>query len=130
MLPSPRLADSLLCDAGVNDLHSLLFHSLRVDEADSARVAVDAGLAEPPRLPFSFVVAWFPALFVAELFASRPAATVLRDSEELRRALCVPADTGEKWLCCMDCCRCAVCFWNDSGRDVLCVPKKCCEALL
>jgi hypothetical protein len=41
-----------------------------------------------------------------------------------------PAATGEKWLCCIDCCRCAVCCWNDSGCDELCVPKKCCDPLL
>ena len=41
-----------------------------------------------------------------------------------------PAVTGLKWLCCMDCCRCAVCCWNDCGCEALCVPKKCRELLL
>src|SRR5271168_761345 len=76
------------------------------------------------------------------LFISLPGAVVLalgfpaaagdadRDSIEPGPVARAPAATGEKWLCCMDCCRCAVCCWNDSGCDVLCVPKKCCDALL
>jgi hypothetical protein len=37
-----------------------------------------------------------------------------------------PAENPFTWLCCMVCCKCAVCCWNDAGRaTLLCTdPKK------
>jgi hypothetical protein len=42
----------VLREVGVN-----VFHSLLLADVDSARFAEDAGPVEPPRFPFSFVVA-------------------------------------------------------------------------
>lgn len=40
------------------------------------------------------------------------------------------AVTGLTWFARIADCRCAVCCWNDSECDALCVPKKCCGAPL
>jgi hypothetical protein len=55
-----------------------------------------------------------------------PRDSVADEDEPVER----PAVTGEKWLCCIDCCRCAVCCWNDSVRAVVGVPAKCSDAVL
>jgi hypothetical protein len=130
----------------VNVFHSLRFGSPRVDEA-----WVDEAWADETGSPrFSFPAPSLPAVRVTELFASRPGEVVValglppvdalrgsaerdsteRESAETGPVARAPAATGEKWLRCMDCCRRAVCCWKDSVCDAVCVPKKCCAALL
>jgi hypothetical protein len=130
----------------VNDFHSLLpdsaerfsalrFSALRFSELRFSELRVSELRVSAAR----FSALLFSALRVAELFCSLEAVLALgfpdvafkalRDSEALAAGE-RPAVTGAKWLCCMDCCRCAVCCWKDSGRDELCVPAKCCEPVL
>jgi hypothetical protein len=108
------------------------FHSLPLDSPDR----FSALRFSAPR--FSRLL--LSALRLAELFGSLPevepalgfpddAFDARRDSAALVAAE-RPAVTGAKWLCCMDCCRCDVCCWKDSGRDALWVPAKCCEPVL
>jgi hypothetical protein len=90
-------------------------------------------LRELPLFPFAAAADEFADLG-ALLFISLPEAGVPalgfpfpevampRDATPLAVSARPPAATGEKWLCCMDCCRCAVCCWNDCGREALGEP--------
>ena len=113
-----------MCDGGVNVFHSLRFGSPGEDVPPDRECSV----CPEAELFISVLEAGVRALGLPVPSVRAPAETVPRDSTAPVRVR--PAVTGEKWLCCIDCCRCDVCCWNDSGCDVLCVPKKCCDALL
>jgi hypothetical protein len=113
-LGSPRLADAdsarLAEDTGAIE---------RSGCALSERVLLLLGgvkVCEAPRFAFSFAVAGLLAVLAAELFISLldagvpalgfpAAADVPRDSVVPGPAERAPAATGEKWFCCMDCCK-------------------------
>jgi hypothetical protein len=114
----------LLCDGGVKLFHPLRSASLCPAEADSAR------LAEPDSVrPAEEVCERSPAA-LSEREAGVPAlgfpeAEALRDSEAVSRP---PALGEEIWFCCIDCCKRAVCCWNDGVCAALWVPAKCVAA--
>lgn len=55
-------------------------------------------------------------------------ATLLRPRAAKSTAERPPAGIAPTRLCCMDCRRLAVCWWNETGRaTLLCVPKNRCE---
>jgi hypothetical protein len=112
----------------VNGFHSLRLASpwLAVDAsprfvvfavpADRSDCPASERAAPPPSLPDAGV----PALGLPA-----PAEAAVRASVEPVTA-CPPALMGEKWFCCIVCCKFAACCSNDCVCAVLCVPKKCC----